>query len=136
MAALIDGLLLAVIGYILGKLFGQDVTTVKDGTASYEITGPAAGLTLLLQLGYYVYMEGSSAGQTLGKKALGIRVIDSGAGGPIGYGRAFIRWIGRFLSALPCLLGYFWMLWDKNKQTWHDKFSNSIVVPVDAYPVS
>lgn len=127
---------MGIIGYILGKLFGQDVTTAKDGTVSYELNGAAAGLLLLVQLVYYVYMEGSAAGQTLGKKAMDIRVIDSGAGGSIGYGRAFIRWIGRFLSALPFLLGYFWMLWDKNNQTWHDKFANSIVVPVDAYPVS
>ena len=25
------------------------------------------------------------------------------------------------------------MLWDKEKQTWQDKFAGSVVVPVDAY---
>lgn len=135
-AALIDGLLLSVVGYIVGQMFGQDVAVVRDGTASYSIEGPAAGLTLLIQAAYYTYMEGSAAGATLGKRAMGIRVIDSRVGGAIGYGRAFIRWIGRFVSALPCLLGYFWMLWDNNKQTWHDKFANAIVVPTEAYPVS
>jgi uncharacterized RDD family membrane protein YckC len=63
-------------------------------------------------------------------------VIDFRAGGPIGYPRAFIRYIARILSALPFLLGYFWMLWDREKQTWHDKLSNSVVVPTSAYPVS
>ena len=33
------------------------------------------------------------------------------------------------------LLGYFWMLWDREKQTWHDKFANDVVVPTSAYPV-
>jgi hypothetical protein len=28
------------------------------------------------------------------------------------------------------------MLWDKEKQTWHDKLANDVVVPVDAYPVA
>jgi uncharacterized RDD family membrane protein YckC len=135
-AVIIDGILLGIVGFILGKIFGQDVTTVSDGTVRYQLSGAAAALTLLVQIGYYVYMEGSAAGATLGKKAMGIRVIDSNVGGPIGYGRAFIRWIGRLISAIPCLLGYFWMLWDKNKQTWHDKFANAIVVPADAYPVS
>jgi uncharacterized RDD family membrane protein YckC len=27
------------------------------------------------------------------------------------------------------LLGYSWMLWDSEKQTWHDKAANSVVVP-------
>lgn len=135
-ASLVDGILLSIVGYIIGTLLGQDVTAVEEGTAIYSLEGPAAGFSLLLQLAYYVYFEGGAAGATLGKKALGIRVIDARGGGPIGYGRAFIRWIGRFVSALPCLLGYFWMLWDDNKQTWHDKFSNAIVVPSDAYPAA
>ena len=63
-------------------------------------------------------------------------MIDFSGGGPIGYGRAFIRYIGRILSAIPLLLGFLWMLWDKEKQTWHDKFANSVVVPESAYPVS
>ena len=45
-----------------------------------------------------------------------------------------MRYFGRWVSAIPCLLGYFWMLWDKEKQTWHDKFATDVVVPVDAYP--
>jgi uncharacterized RDD family membrane protein YckC len=93
-------------------------------------------LGLVISLAYFTYFEGSPSGQTVGKKALGIRVIDFGTGGPIGYGRGFIRWISRILSTIPCLLGYFWMLWDKEKQTWHDKLATSIVVPESAYPVS
>ena len=62
-------------------------------------------------------------------------MIDLATGGPIGNSRAFIRYIGRFVSTIVFLLGYFWMLWDPEKQTWHDKFAGSVVVPVDAYPV-
>jgi hypothetical protein len=32
------------------------------------------------------------------------------------------------LSALLCFLGFFWMLWDRRKQTWHDMVANSLVV--------
>ena len=84
---------------------------------------------------YFTYFEGSASGQTVGKKLLNIRVIDFTAGGPIGYGRAFVRWIGRILSGIVCLLGYLWMLWDKEKQTWHDKIATTVVVPTSAYPV-
>jgi uncharacterized RDD family membrane protein YckC len=66
---------------------------------------------------------------------LGIRVIDFSSGGPIGYGRAVLRAVVELFSGWILLLGYLWMLWDREKQTWHDKAANSVVVPVDAYPV-
>ena len=51
-------------------------------------------------------------------------------GGPIGYGRAFIRYIGRIVSTRSrSSLGYFWMIWDKEKQTWHDKFATRSSCP-------
>jgi uncharacterized RDD family membrane protein YckC len=100
------------------------------------LRGAGYALGLLLSIAYVVYFEGGPTGQTIGKRALGIRVYDlSGSGGPIGYGRAFIRWIGRILSGIPCYLGYLWMIWDKEKQTWHDKLATTVVVPESAYPV-
>jgi len=92
-------------------------------------------VSVLGQIGYYTILEGGPRGQTVGKMALKIRVIDLAHSGPIGYERAFIRLIGRFLSTIALLLGYFWMLWDREKQTWHDKLAGAVVVPVSAYPV-
>ena len=46
-----------------------------------------------------------------------------------------IRYFGRIISTIPLFLGYFWMLWDREKQCWQDKIAGSVVVPVDAYPV-
>jgi uncharacterized RDD family membrane protein YckC len=92
-------------------------------------------LVAVISLAYLVYFEGSPSGQTAGKRLLGIRVIDFSTGGPIGYGRAAIRAVARYISQIPCYLGYLWMLWDKEKQTWHDKLANDVVVPVSHYPV-
>ena len=121
LAALIDGVLLGILGFVLR-----------------EATSQAAGSAIALAVGiaYFGYLEGSASGQTLGKKWIGIRVIDFNTGGPIGPGRAVIRYFGRWVSAIACLLGYLWMLWDKEKQTWHDKFANDVVVPVSSYPVA
>jgi uncharacterized RDD family membrane protein YckC len=93
-------------------------------------------LYFLGYIAYFVYFEGGPTGQTPGKRALGIRVIDFNNGGPIGYGRAFVRLIGRLISSFFCYLGYLWMLWDKEKQCWQDKMANDVVVPVQYYPVS
>jgi uncharacterized RDD family membrane protein YckC len=95
----------------------------------------ASLLEVVLGIGYYTYFEGSSAGQTPGKRALGIRVIDFGAGGSIGYARAAVRWLMSIVSVLALFIGYLWMLWDRERQTWHDKVSNAVVVPVADYPV-
>jgi uncharacterized RDD family membrane protein YckC len=118
-AYLIDVIL---IGIVIGIL------TVILKTPGYFI-GIAIGLA------YFIYFEGSPSGQTLGKQALGIRVIDYSTGGPLGYGKSFLRYVGRIASGAICALGYLWMLWDKEKQTWHDKIAGTVVVPVSAYPV-
>jgi len=93
-------------------------------------------LALFAGLAYFTYLEGSPSGQTIGKRAMNIRVIDFGAGGSIGYGRAVVRYLMRIVSGFVCLLGYLWMLWDRERQTWHDKLANSVVVPTSAYPVA
>ncbi|HEV3404133.1 MAG TPA: RDD family protein [Gaiellaceae bacterium] len=120
-AVLIDGILLTVVGFLVNTAIGQSA-------------GGAVGLAI--GIAYFGYLEGSTSGQTLGKRVAGIRVIDYATGGSIGYGRAVVRYFARILSALPCLLGYFWMLWDKEKQTWHDKIIGDVVVPVAQYPVA
>jgi uncharacterized RDD family membrane protein YckC len=122
-ALILDALILAVPSIIV-------VIALGNG-------GAANLITTIIGIAYYVYFEGGPTGQTIGKKALGIRVYDfRGGGGPIGYGRAFVRYLVRIVSAIPIFLGYFWMLWDKEKQCWHDKAAGDVVVPVDAYPVS
>jgi len=90
---------------------------------------------LVASIAYFTLLEGGPTGQTLGKKAVGIRVIDLARGGSIGPGRAFIRWVGRIVSGIVFYLGYLWMLWDKEKQTWHDKMAGAVVVPTSSYPV-
>lgn len=90
----------------------------------------------IVSYGYYVYLEGSPSGQTVGKRAMSIRVVGMHTGTTVGYGGAFVRVIGKIVSAIPCLLGFLWMLWDPERQTWHDKFADSVVVPVASYPVA
>jgi uncharacterized RDD family membrane protein YckC len=102
---------------------------------AYAISEPLGVVaSIVTGLIYFSYFDGSENGQTVGKMALGIRVIDFRTGGPIGFGRGFIRWLGRIVSTIPCFLGYLWALWDKEKQGWQDKIATTVVVPVSAYP--
>lgn len=112
LAALLDGLILTVV-------LGVSLASLDSGVAT--------AIGAAFQLAYFTFLEGGAAGQTLGKRALGVRVLDLRGGGSIGYGRALVRYLSRILSALPLFLGYLWMLWDGEKQTWHDKLSTSVV---------
>jgi uncharacterized RDD family membrane protein YckC len=84
---------------------------------------------IAFSVAYFTFLEGGQSGQTLGKRAARIRVVDATTGGPIGYGRGFVRYLGRIPSSLVFYLGYFWMLWDGERQTWHDKLAHDVVVP-------
>jgi uncharacterized RDD family membrane protein YckC len=119
-AVIIDSLLLAIPLVIL----------------AVALKGPAYPIELLLSIAYFVYFEGGPTGQTPGKRAMGIRVVSMDGGGSIGYGRAFVRFIGRYISAAVIYIGYLWMLWDKEKQCWHDKLASDVVVPASEHPVS
>ena len=112
-----------VIGFVLALVLGDGAQTIVMFISSF--TGFAIGIF------YYVFFIGSR-GQTLGKMALGIKVIKLGAvDGHVGYTSAFLREIiGKTISALVFGLGYLWMLWDPQKQTWHDKISHTIVIKI------
>ena len=118
-ALFLDGLVLLIPSIILLLIFKQG--------AAYQ------AVSTIVSLAYFTYFEGGPSGATPGKRAMGIRVYDFREGGAIGYGRGFLRQIGKWLSTIPLFLGYFWMLWDKEKQCWHDKVANDVVVPADAY---
>jgi uncharacterized RDD family membrane protein YckC len=113
--AFIDGVVVGIASGILRGVLG---------------TGAGTGLGFVVGAVYFTAFIGAERGQTLGQMALGVRVVGLDTGSSIGYGRAFIRWLVSLISAAVILLGYLWMLWDKEQQCWHDKAANDVVVPV------
>ena len=81
---------------------------------------------------YYCLCEGGAIGQTVGKRVAGIRVVDDLHGGPLGYWRAFERYVVSWVSLLCLTLGYLSMVGDSAGQTWHDRAARSLVVRVRA----
>ena len=67
-------------------------------------------------------------GATLGKMALGMRVVDE-SGQKAGFFKVLIReTIGKIVSAIVLFLGYIWILFDGKRQGWHDKIGGTFVV--------
>ncbi|MBG5595655.1 RDD family protein [Pseudomonas aeruginosa] len=66
-------------------------------------------------------------GQTLGMQVWGLRVQNRD-GSAISLLQALLRFMIAIASSLCLGLGFLWMLWDKDKRTWHDRYSESQVV--------
>lgn len=128
-ATLIDGLLLAVPIVVLFILAG--VTAGEDEDSSAALIVIAYLLSILIPFVYYTVMHGGERGQTIGKRATGIRVVDEKSGGRLSHGKAFGRYAITFVFSLfviPILLDYLWPLWDDRNQSLHDKVAGSLVV--------
>lgn len=147
---LLDGLLyglLAAVFLIPATVFGvaafDDCVAIEnaDGTVEDIVCPPGAPDGGLLAAGIalgvvgvivvaVVYLRAlGRTGQTWGRKIVGIRVVSKETGQPIGFGRALGRQLfAGFISANVCYLGYLWMLWQPQRQTWHDLVVGTVVV--------
>jgi uncharacterized RDD family membrane protein YckC len=75
---------------------------------------------------YACYFTGTT-GQTLGKMAAGLRVVDSG-GQPPGYLRAFTRAVMGTLGVLAAGSGLLPMLFDPARRALHDRVFRTRVI--------
>ncbi|HMC41820.1 MAG TPA: RDD family protein [Acidimicrobiales bacterium] len=116
LAILIDAVVVALAGVALAAVALGGVSRPRSGAFNMAI-----GLL------YYGLLNGSGGGQTLGKMALGVRVVGPDGGNPSFWRAALREVIGKWISSLILGLGYFWMLWDEEQQTWHDKIASTFV---------
>jgi len=84
---------------------------------------------MLIGFGYPIFFLGKW-GQTLGKMALGIKVVTP-TGEPITYGRAAGRVASEIITGFTFGIGYLMMLWDDEKRTLHDRIAGTRVVNVN-----
>lgn len=97
-----------------------------SGPGFYEeptaATMAIAGLLILAGVIVYVviYSRMLGKGATIGRKAVGYRILDERTMQPIGTGRAVGRYFATILSTMPFYLGVLWPLWDAEKRTFHD----------------
>lgn len=98
-AALIDTVLLtliALVGYYVNRRFISEL----GGIVGNWLGALGGIIVFALFWGYYIAFEVTTNGQTLGKRALGLRVIKEG-GYPIGLADAAIRNLVRIVDFLP-----------------------------------
>ncbi len=85
------------------------------------------GLPLIV-LGVYSVVLLAQTGQTLGMRAVGLRVIHPDRVAPgLGYRTALLRLMGFIPSAL-LVFGVLTIIWDRDKRAWHDKMVGTYVI--------
>jgi uncharacterized RDD family membrane protein YckC len=114
------------------------VTVLAAGVAPDELNERIRNRDPLLILLLFVVPEAiyttaliGSLNQTFGKMAVGIKVLDAENRSPVGYTRAFTRWLSTaflWLLWVPGIVDHLWPLRDDRNQTFHDKFARSVVV--------
>lgn len=119
-AMLYDGLILLALWMLIGAIG----VGLNGGEA---VGGPFFKsclflVTFLFFAGFWI-----RNGQTLGMQAWHIR-IQTFDGLSISPMQALIRFFAAGAAALPLGLGYWWMLFDRQGLTWHDRYSESCVV--------
>ena len=102
-------------------------------TVASHSSGAGAGVGVLMGVGmiltYIVWaLMLFGRGRTPGKHMMGLRVVRE-SGQPAGFATMFFReWLGKMLSSLILSLGFLWILFDRDKQGWHDTLMSTYVV--------
>lgn len=139
-AFVIDILIISVsIGVMLGTVnlilnfFNIDVSSITAGTddlsqfANYIVVFLTSfAFTFIVSMVYTTFLW-VVAGKTIGKAVMGIRVIGP-KGARLSVGRAFKRYIGYWISAIPLFMGYFWVLVNDHRHGWHDSLAGTSVI--------
>jgi uncharacterized RDD family membrane protein YckC len=96
----------------------------------FHLVAHALGVTWLgfAPAAYFVLGHGT-AGQTVGKRLVGVRVIDEG-GAPLGYVRALGRCVATVLAALPLGIGLIMAAARADRRGLHDLLAGTRVVRV------
>ncbi|MCD9873450.1 RDD family protein [Streptomyces guryensis] len=86
------------------------------------------GYLAVLGVAIWQLVREGSTGQTVGKQAVGIRLVKETDGQPLGFGLAFVRRLAHFLDSIACYIGWLWPAWDPKRQTFADKICSTIVI--------
>lgn len=125
--------IIGIVGFAVG-LEGVDNPEDILESGRWMYVGGIIGLILLasllgLVMGwlYYALMESSKYGGTLGKIAVGIKVVDMN-GNKVTFGKATGRYFSRIVTNMTLFVGYIMAGFTEKKQALHDIIAGCLVI--------
>jgi uncharacterized RDD family membrane protein YckC len=138
-AGLIDGFVINTVAHGLTSSLYTELHRERHGIAY----GVVSTLVYVICAIFLFVLPQARWGQTLGKRAMEIRVVRAGDGGAISYGQSTLRELifaplnvvvgcGNLIIVLAVgvlsLLDPAWISWDPRRQALHDKVARTVVV--------
>ena len=117
-AFVVDGV---VLGATLGLLDAIGVVERGSGNVPVDI------VQVVLSVVYFVALTAAFS-QTIGKMALGIKVVDAEGDSPPMTAVLMRETVGKAVSAMVIMVGFIVILFDGKRQGWHDKIAGTFVV--------
>ncbi len=125
--------IIGIVGFAVG-LEGVDNPEDFLESGRWMYVGGIIGLILLASLLgmvmgwlYYALMESSKYGGTLGKIAVGIKVVDMN-GNKVTFGKATGRYFSRIVTNMTLFVGYIMAGFTEKKQALHDIIAGCLVI--------
>ncbi len=130
-----DSMLVVALVMIVTWIYQQGVLRLVYGSEQLKYMAenalldrdPILSSLLLLSIFAFFAKFWLHNGQTLGMQAWNIRVQNAD-GSAIDLWQALLRFVVSIISWLPLGLGFWWSIFSKNNDTWHDSYSESITV--------
>ena len=124
-AYIIDAILLSIVGTVVAMVFGVSLTTMD-----WEHYDPTINLvSLVISWLYFALLESSERGATVGKMAMGLRVVTSD-GQRLSFLNATGRYFAKILSAIILCIGFIMIGFTDKKRGLHDMIAGTLVIKV------
>ncbi len=100
------------------------IDTMSDPTKGSTLQ---TAISIILPLLYFSLMQSSNKQATLGKMAVGVKVVNEN-GGVISFPQAIGRYLSKILSTIILFIGFIMVGFDSRKQALHDKIAKTFTV--------
>ncbi len=125
-ASVIDGIVLAAASALLGALTGLDFFDSDPDNFDWTVNGIELAMGWL----YEALLTSSARGATLGKMAVGLRVVTEN-GERLSFLRASGRYFAKIVSMVILFIGYIMVAFTDRKRALHDMIAGTLVIKID-----
>lgn len=130
---MVMGIVAAAVGIFFGYYTGvmENIITSEgfDHLKEFLPQARRIALSMLAIPPVYFILLTAVFGQTLGKMICGIRVVRTD-GARVGLLISTLRFFCYIISGMFLWVGFLWVIWDEDRQGWHDMLADTMVVRI------
>jgi uncharacterized RDD family membrane protein YckC len=130
-AYIIDGILLNIAFGVLGMVMGVSLVPTSfsdlDSVDAMGAMGTLQGASVIVTWLYFSLLESSARGATVGKMAVGLRVVTD-QGDRLSFLNATGRFFAKFISTIIFCIGFIMVAFTDRKRGLHDIIASTLVI--------